>query len=113
MKYNDGTISITNNSYVVTGNGVSWLGIIEPGWLLVIESLIGAFQISKVTATTLELTKRIDLGTIGSATGLDYIACKDFSPHYGLIIPSSHDLDKVTPIQKALELFDKETPPAD
>lgn len=110
MKYVEGTINIANNSHVVTGNGVSWFGVIEPGWFLVIESLIGAFQISKVTATTLELTDKINLGTIAAASGLDYIACKDFSPHYGLIIPGSHDLDKVTPLQKALELFDKETP---
>lgn len=108
MKYTDGTVSIENGSYVITGSDVSWQETIHPGWFLTIESIIGAFQIAKVTATTLEITKPISLETISGASGLSYIACAEFTPFYGLVIPGNNDPDKVMPIQQALNIFDRE-----
>lgn len=50
--YQTGTVSVTNNSNSVTGNGTSWIGTIQPGWKFRVDTNGNWYTVASVASNT-------------------------------------------------------------
>lgn len=109
MRYDTGTVAITEGSSTVTGTGTAWVGSISAGEFFFLEGLNRIFQVAAIDSDTqLKLSTPVDNLPIGFGTsGLTYLVAQDFTPRFSIPYPRRHDTDSASVLRRATELLDR------
>lgn len=104
-QYKTGTVSVTNGSQVVTGNGTSWLSNVQPGDGFVLVGVPVPYTVSSVDSDT---QLKLSASWSGSPTsGAKYAIFRDFTSEYNLPELSQGDIETATIWTRALRLIDQ------
>jgi hypothetical protein len=109
--YKDGTISVISNSDIVEGIATKFLTNVTIGEYFIIFGALSVYRIISVIDDTHIKLDKIVTGKAGNIiSGLSYRISSDFTPILGLPIPTSHDVDSSSVINRALTIIDRELP---
>lgn len=91
MQYKTGTVSVTNGSQTIVGNGTLWNSLSTPLCFKIAQNGAPVYEVASITDDThAQLTGNYQ-GTTQS--GLQYQMVQDFSVNYGFPLPSQGDAD--------------------
>lgn len=99
-QYRTGTVSVTNGSNIVTGEGTSWLSNVEPGDLFTVVGHNFWYEVASVDSDT-QLT--LSANWPGEdQTGLGYAIATSFTPHFSIPYPEQGDIQTASLVKRAV-----------
>ena len=104
MKYDTGTVDVTNGSSVWTGHSTEWLANAAAGELI---TIIGSGLFYEIGSVDDDDTIHTTAPYAGDdATGLTYTIVKSFTANYGFPYPDIGDVQTSTILKRALNEID-------
>ena len=104
MKYDFGTVTVTNGSAVVTGSGTQWSANLDDGELFTVIGSGIAYTIGSVDSDTQVTLTANYAGS--SASGLSYTVVQGFTPTFSIPYVDVGDVQTATILKRALMLID-------
>jgi hypothetical protein len=110
MQYRTGTVSVTNGSNQVVGEGTAWLTNVYKGALFSLPGVAGVYTVASIADDT-HLTLSAPWAG-ATAEDVEYWATIDFTPIHGLPLVQPFDLDATRVIEQALVMIDEALGPS-
>lgn len=104
MKYDTGTVSMTNGSAAVVGTGTAWATNVTAGQLFTLIGSGVTYQVGSVTDDTHLTLSSNWVGT--TAAGLTYTIIQSFTPNKQIPYPEIGDVQTATIMKRALTIID-------
>ena len=103
-QYSAGTITATNGSQTITGDGTAWqtAGLTAGDGIIIDTGIV--YTIATVDSETQITLAANYAGSTGS--GKSYTIHTDFTTNYNLPLPQRGDVETATIVKRALELID-------
>lgn len=114
-QYNEGSVSITGGTNVVTGVGTSWLNpeplvgqAVTPGMMFkVLADDLVFYEITNVYLDGSDEKLELNVNYPDTVVEAAYIVCRDFTPNLSLPLVKTGDLDAADVISRALQMLDQ------
>ena len=104
MKYDTGTVAVTNGSAAVVGTGTKWLTNLAANQLFSLAGSSIAYTVASITDDTHLTLAANYAGTTGS--GLTYTVIQAFTTNYSIPYPDIGDVQTATIMKRAMMLID-------
>ena len=92
MQYKIGTVSVTNGSPTVIGEGVDWSGLSTPLYFKIDADGAPVYEVATIDPPNKEITLAANYQG-STQSGLKYQLVQDFSNNLGIVLPSQGDAD--------------------
>jgi hypothetical protein len=99
-----GTVTVSNDSNIVTGSGTSWVGNVEIGDWFKVNDRPSIYQVASVESNIqIHLTENY---IEASGSGLSYCIVTDFTPNKGVPLIFKGDIDWPDVFRRGMNIID-------